>query len=115
MKKSKIYEYGKILRFIPIVQLIIPIRFELLRVRGFLDRFNLFLKRFVLVLIYLAIIVPTVLITLQFDLSGAVRTIIIVAPVYIVTLIEASFELREEKKVRESGFFRTEPDNENPS
>ena len=107
MKKSWIYDYGHIIRFVPIVNLIILVRFEILRVRGYFDRLELFLKSLVHVAIYVAYIVPTVLIASQFDPSALVKLIINGILFYVTSFIACTFSLQEEKKVRESGFFWT--------
>lgn len=107
MKESKIYNNGHILKYIPFVNLIIMVRFELLFNRGYFDRLNIFLKGLAIIAIIVAFIIPIVLVSSYFDPTDFVKVIINFALFYIISFVFSDFALREEKKVRDSGFFWT--------
>ena len=115
MKKSKIYDYGHILKYVPILNYIILLRFSFISKMGYFDGINLFFKEVVLALVILVIWAPMVLVTTYCDVSNTFVSVLIMASIYITGLVTAIFALIEEKKVRDSGFFWSETDRENPS
>ena len=114
MRKSWIYKYGYILRFIPIFHIVILFRFSFLVSKGFFDRFRVTRKNFVLVLCILAVFLPIVIVDSCFDIPDVFMDIFYpflgVVVVYLAVLWWSTFALREEKRVREEGYFWVEED-----
>lgn len=110
MKNSFLWKNASVIRFIPLVNILLILRFQIMTLRGIITRGRQFIVSGISVLFMGALAVPAVLITDHLGCREIGTGVIVPIVFYFGILLYDTLAIREEKRVRESGFFWCEDD-----